>query len=339
MPRIWTAGIAATAMAGAALAATLAFAQDGANGPEFDRENAAVTWSHPAYDSAEAQYEARKAAAGGGSDAPPADIDWTGIYENARFQGYQFSLRPGEERTGRGLSTKTTMKLTPLYAAEFEMRMRATDEGVDFDPLSWCLPAGFTRWPSSLFFREYAPLKGTTFLIKESANEIRRIYTDGRGHMDPEFAYPRWDGDSIGFWDGDVLVVWTTNIKGNMTGRDQPALSDELQSYEEWQKVADDVIRLKATFYDPLALEEPFDFIRYYQKVDDEGGSLRALFDACNENQNVVRTAEGGSDFSYVPGVDDDVPNLSDAETWLKFDEAREAGLVEEYEQKAMQEQ
>jgi hypothetical protein len=298
-------------------------------GPAFDRENAPTTWEHPAYPSAEAQYMARFEAAG--SDSDEADFpDWSGLWENARFQGYPFALRPGETPTGRGLSTETTMALTPRYAAEYEARVRLADAGEDFDPLSWCLPAGFPRQLGSVFPREFAPAPGTTFIINEGQNEIRRIYTDGRGHMSPDFAYPRWDGDSVGFWDGDTLVIWTTNVKGNLTGRDQPAVSDQLQTYEEWTKAADDVMRVRVTFYDPVALEEPFDFVRYYQKADDMGGELRATFSACNENQSVVLTS-GGGNIGAIPGVDDGL-DLSNAETWLMFEEAEESGLIAEFE-------
>lgn len=307
---------------------TAALAQE--SEPSFDREHVPTTWEHPAYSSAEEHYMARFEAAG--SDSDEDDLpDWSGLWGNARFQGYGFSLRPGETPTGQGLATETTMKLTPLYAAEYEMRARMAEIGEDFDPLSWCLPAGFPRNLSSVMPREFAPVPGTTFIINEGQNEVRRIYTDGRGHMDPDFAYPLWEGDSIGFWDDATLVVWTKSVKGNLTGRHQPALSAELEVYEEWSKVADDVMRVQVTFYDPVALQEPFSFVRYYQKVDTRGGLIRATHAACNENQNVVRSASGGSDFGYIPGVDDTL-DLSNPETWLMFDEARESGLVAEFE-------
>lgn len=298
--------------------------------PPFDRRNAPTTWEHPPYASAEEQYMARYRAAGSNSDEAMLP-NWSGLWGNARFQGYGFSLRPGETRTGAGLATETTMKLTPLYAAEYAMRVQRAADGEDFDPLSWCLPAGFPRNLSGILPREFAPTPGVTFFIHEGQNEVRRIYTDGRGHLPEEFAYPMWQGDSIGFWDGDTLVVWTKSIKGNLTGRDQPAISDALQVYEEWRRIADDVIRVRVTFYDPIALHEPFDFVRYFETVDTQNGLIRPAFSACNENQNVVQSVTGGSDFGYIPGVDETL-DLSNAETWLMFDEAREAGLVEQYE-------
>lgn len=329
MTRTRAAFVGAVAAVAAALAAPFALAQDGAE-PAFDRTNVPTTWEHPPYPSAEAQYMARFEAAGSNSDEESLP-DWSGLWENGRFQGYPFSLRPGETPMGRGLATQTTMKLTPRYAAEYEARARLAEAGEDFDPLSWCLPAGYPRNLSSIAPREFAPTPGVTFLINEGQNEIRRVYTDSRGHIDPDFAYPLWQGDSVGFWDADTLVVWTKNIKGNLTGRDQPAVSDQLETYEEWTKVADDVMRVRVTFYDPLALEEPFDFVRYYQKADTMDGLIRATYSACNENQNVVRSASGASDFGFIPGVDD-VLDLSDAETWLMFEEAEEAGLVAEFE-------
>lgn len=327
-------GMALLAVAMTAIALAPALAQNAIQDrPAFDRENAPTTWDHPPFASAEEQYMARFEAAGGDSDEENLP-DWTGLWENAGFGGASFSMRPGETPTGRGLSTVTTMRLTPRYAAEHEMRMRQAETQEDFDPLSWCLPSGYPRSLASLFYREFAPQKGVTFMINELQNEIRRIYTDGRGHMPEDFAYPLWEGDSIGFWDGDTLVVWVTNVKGNLIGRHQPAVSDRLQAYEEWTKVADDVIRVRVTFHDPEALEAPFDFIRYYRKVENPDGALRATYFACNENQNVVMASDGSSDFGFVPGVGD-APNLSDAETWLMFDEAEESGLIAEFEARA----
>ena len=149
--------------------------------PAFDRENAPVTWEPGEFATAWDQYQARRAAAQNPGDLDPANApDWSGIWEQASFQGFYFSLRPGEEFAGRGFATVTTMKLTPRYAAEHEARIRQAEAGADFDPLTWCLPAGHPRWLVEPFMREFFPIQGTTLLINEMQNEVRHIYTDGR---------------------------------------------------------------------------------------------------------------------------------------------------------------
>ncbi len=319
MAGIWK---AAAAAAGAMLIASPALAQFGAP-PTLE-----TTWDPGQYDSAWAQYQARFEAAGGESDEDNLP-DWSGIWEQASGQGFYFSLRPGEQMSGRGFATTTTMKLTPRYAAEHEMRIRQGEAGNDFDPLTYCLPAGMPRWLVEPFMREFYPMPDKTLLINEMMNEVRRIYTDGRGHISEDFAYPLWEGDSIGFWDDGTLVIHTNNMKHNLLQREQPAISEEAELYEEWTMLDDGLMQVKASLYDSEALLEPHHFIRWYQKVDDMGGDLRLAQWSCAENQPVVRTAEGGSDFGALPGQDG-ATDLTDPETWLMFDEAAEEGLIEE---------
>jgi hypothetical protein len=309
---------------GAALFASPAAAQFG--GPPT-RE---TSWEPGEFDSAWDQYRARYEAAGSDSDEENLP-DWSGIWEQASGQGFFFPLRPGETMNGRGMGTETTMKLTPRYAAEHEMRMRQGEAGNDFDPLTYCLPAGFPRWLVEPFMREFYPMPDKTLLINEMMNEIRRVYTDGRGHIPEDLAYPLWEGDSIGFWDDGTLVIHTTSLKANLLQREQPAISERAEVYEEWTLVEDGTIRVRGSLYDPEALLEPHHFIRWYQKVDDMNGDLRLAFWSCAENQPVVRTAAGGSDFGALPGQEN-TADLTDAETWLMFDEAEEAGLIAEFE-------
>jgi hypothetical protein len=286
-----------------------------------------------AFDTACDQYQARLAAAGGGTTHTFETIpDWSGIWENAPGTG--FSPRPGERFLGRGMATETSMKLTPLYAAEHEQRMRWGEQGRDFDPITWCLPTGFPRWLSEPFIKEYLPTPDRTLLMNEMNNETRRIYTDGRGHVPEEFAYPLWFGDSIGFWDGPTLVIHTNNLKANLYQREQPAHSDKIETVEEWTEIREGLMEVKVSIYDPEALLEPHHLIRYYRTIDDQGGALRMNHWSCAENQPVVRTSDGGSTFGVLPGQED-APDLTDAETWLAFEEAAEAGLVGEFEQRA----
>jgi hypothetical protein len=278
-------------------------------------------------------YQARLAQAGGGTRHTKESVpDWSGIWENAPGNG--FSLRPGEARTGRGYATATTMKLTPRYAAEYEMRMRWGEQGRDFDPITWCLPTGFPRWLVEPFLKEFKAAPDQVWLMNEPNNEIRRIYTDGRGHVPEEFAYPLWFGDSIGFWDGATLVIHTNNIKANLYQREQPAHSGALETVEEWTEIDEGLLEVKVSLYDPESLTEPFHFVRYYTTVDNPDRALRIFHWSCEENQPVIRTRDGGSTFGTLPSEDSYV-DLTDPEVWLAFEEAEEAGLIAEFERRA----
>jgi hypothetical protein len=87
------------------------------------------------------------------------------------------------------------------------------DKGVDEIPLSnsgLCLPNG-TPANMGPVSHEYVYSPGRVTILLENS-EIRRIWTDGRGHVPDEQSNPSFSGDSIGHWEGDTLVVETTNI-------------------------------------------------------------------------------------------------------------------------------
>jgi hypothetical protein len=326
------------AFAAGAIAACAAFsgpaaAQLGPPPVPAEFANLPNTYDPGPYTTAWEHYQARLAEAGGGTQHTAETIpDWSGLWENS--PGSFFSLRPGEPFLGRGMATETSLKLTPLYAAEHEMRMRQGEAGQDFDPITWCLPSGFPRWLVEPFLKEFLAMPDRSLLMNEMNNEVRRIYTDGRGHIPDDFAYPMWFGDSIGFWDGPTLVIHTNNIKANLLQREQPALSGKLETVEEWTEIREGLMELKISLYDPEALLEPHHSIRYYSNIDDQDGALRVLHWSCAENQPVVRTAAGGSTFGVLPGEEEQL-DLTDPESWLFFDEARAAGLVEEFEARA----
>lgn len=254
------------------------------------------------YATAEAHYNALKSAAGEAAK-PSLEVlpDWTGLWtRNLGAEG--FSTRPGEKRTGVGYQTEITMKLTPEYQAKYDQMIADFKAGKgDFDPLTLCLPAGYPRWHVEPFLREFVVRPEQTLLINEQQSEVRRVYTDGRGHLPEDLAYPMWTGDSIGFWRGQTLVIWTNNNKAGIYQRQQPEYSDAVETVEEWTQIEDGVMEVKMTIYDEKALQEPFPLIRYFYRVDDQGGDLRIALWNCNENQNVVRTEAGNSDF-VLPG-------------------------------------
>ena len=88
------------------------------------------------------------------------------------------------------------------------------------------------------FLREFAPTPGTTHLVNEMVNDIRRVYTDGRGHVPEADRYPLYDGDSIGFWDSKRLVIHTNQLREGQYQRAQPEYGDQVETVEIWEKVA-----------------------------------------------------------------------------------------------------
>ncbi len=143
------------------------------------------------------------------------------------------------------------------------------------------------------------PTPGQTYLINEMVNDIRRVYTDGRGHVPEADRYPLYNGDSIGFWDGGGLVVHTNQLHERPDQRTQPEYTEEVETVEIWEKVDDRNIVAHVWVYDPPALLEPWYVRQTYTKLTNEDLSLRIRYWDCGENQNneVIKTDDGSSQF------------------------------------------
>jgi hypothetical protein len=113
--------------------------------------------------------------------------------------------------------------LTLEYQAIFESGLaRQATGGQGNDPTYTCIPPGMPRAMTVVYPMEIVIMPETTYIMIEYANQLRRIFTDGRdwpANLEPSFA-----GYSIGKWedeDGDgrydVLVVETRGMKGPRT--------------------------------------------------------------------------------------------------------------------------
>jgi hypothetical protein len=174
----------------------------------------ANTWDKPAADTpipsyyreSYQAYMKMKATANGGTEYRRATYekmpDWSGIWTRDPSEGLKFDPR----QTSKGFTPgPTTADLTPRYKAALEEKLRQVAAGNEWDQLSDCLPAGYPRWLTEPFLREFILTPSETWWVNEQQSEARRIYTDGRGHIPDAEAQPLWDGDSIGFWDGQTL--------------------------------------------------------------------------------------------------------------------------------------
>lgn len=239
-------------------------------------------------------YEHFKREADGGTPHTWRTIpDWTGIWTR---EAAPFFWDPDQTAT----DGMPTAKLTPEYERELVERVTKWNQGIDYDPLSMCNPAGMPRWIVEPFLKEFIVTPQQVWLVNEMQNEMRRIYTDGREHPSDEDAYPLWEGDSIGFWDGERLVIHTTQMRENMLQRIQPMTSEQAEVVEVWYKSEPDTMIADVWLYDPLALEEPWYARQVYKRLSNEDHSLRIRYWHCGENQNnvVIETEEGGSDFA-----------------------------------------
>ena len=275
---------------GAALVALIA------SGVLATSSNAAPPPGAAEYASSWAEFQALRAKAHGGQKKTFADLpDWSGIWEREVIPGYPFD--PNQPKGG-----PATAVLTPEFQARYEKKVADAKRGVEWDNLSYCLPAGMPRWLTEPRLREFIVRPETVWLTTEQQSEVRRVYTDGRGHVPDDEAFPLWEGDSIGFWDGDTLVVHTKNMRAGQYQRRQPDYTDQVSTVERIRKIDAQTIEDIVTVYDPPALVKPWRVVNHYIKVD-EGAQkdLRINMWSCNENNNVVKDESGTTNF-ILPG-------------------------------------
>jgi hypothetical protein len=246
-------------------------------------------------------YQMLTQAARGGQVSPPFSQlpDWSGLW-TAAGGGSLFGRGPG------GASPK----LTPAAAAVVTQGDALNAKGIAYDEnLSECGPPGFPRWLVIPFLREFIVRPEQTWLSSETVNNVRRIYTDGRGHPPAADAFPLYYGDSIGFWDGQKLVIHTNQLMARSMGRNQPQQSEQMETVEIWEKVDGRTIEADVWIYDPALYLEPWYTQRRYTQVPNADKSLRMNYWHCGENPNneVYKTPEGNTqyrDFTFT-GDDD----------------------------------
>jgi hypothetical protein len=278
--------LSAVLLAGAAFAPTLAVAQ--AKPPADTPVPAQFQESYKTF-------LAMKAKAKGGTQHTVTDIpDWSGIWTRGPG-GLKFDpAQPGAPTDG-----KVTAVLTPEFDAKYKKKVADVIKGIEWDQLSYCLPAGFPRILTEPFLREFIVTPNETWWINEQQSEARRIYTDGRGHVPDDEAFPLWEGDSIGFWDGDSLVVHTVRVKPGQYQRSQPDYSDQTSTIERLRMTNPDTIEDQVTVWDPKGLAKPWHVLRAYVRVKTPGARIDMW--SCEENNNVIKTDTGSSQF-VLPG-------------------------------------
>jgi hypothetical protein len=245
----------------------------------------------------------KKLARGGVSKTATTIPDWSGIWiRNSHGLGASFDDSAGPHPIlgstyGAG---RNTASLTPKYQAAYDKKVADIAAGKEWDRISYCLPAGFPRFLTEPFLREFIVTPRQVWMTHEQVNETRRIYTDGREHIPEEEAGPLWLGDSIGFWDGDTLIVHTKHLKAGEYQRSQPDFSFQISTVEQIRKIDASTIEDRITVYDPVSLTKPWQVLFTYRKIKNQ--SLRIGYSACEENNNVVRAPDGSTQY-IVPGM------------------------------------
>ena len=189
-----------------------------------------------------------------------------------------------------GIRFNPTGQLPP-FNAEFKqrydlaMQARARGERVA-DPTYGCLPQGMPRFMVASYPLEILQTKGQVTLIAEWSSQVRRIFTDGRGHPPADEIDITFNGHSIGRWEGQALVVDTVGIRGDtsfdaspMTHSDKLTVSERIYLRDPKTLVAELVVT------DPGAFTAPWKVVRTYRRG---GPDARIMEYVCEENNREI---------------------------------------------------
>jgi hypothetical protein len=214
------------------------------------------------------------------SKAPPAkDLpDWDGIWERVGSITWEPDGKPG---------VPENPPFTPEYAEKYRKTTEAAREGHPVqDPTSRCLPPGMPRIMTMSYPMEILMTPGQVTIIAEWSSQVRRVFTDGRGHPAPDDLDPTFNGHSIGHWEGKgkdaVLVIDTVGIRGD-TGFDASGIehSDQIHVVERMRQSAPDMLEDQITVIDPKAFVHPWVVTKKYKRG---GPDAKIMEYVCEEN-------------------------------------------------------
>lgn len=238
--------------------------------------------------------------------------DWSGIWTRTKG-GLSYDPEvPADD------ATVNTAKLTEAGKANVASKVEhmATTGGEVDAELSFCGPATFPRLLTEPFLHEWVVTPSQTWLMWEQQQETVRVYTDGRDHVSEDAAFPVPDGDTIGFWASDTLVTHTNNlVAGNYQRGIMPAYSEQVEAVMRWHKVDDRTLEADVWIYDADNLAEPWYTRQSWTKLTNEDNKdLRLNYWNCTENQNnnIVTTDQGTSQFGDFDFVGDDAAISTD---------------------------
>jgi hypothetical protein len=225
----------------------------------------------------------------------PGRPDWSGVWNPHERNMFDPAAFDRPENKGKGAQD---MREYPPYNAEweakYEKKLAENKAGLPTDPTASCRPGGMPRIMTTPYPMEFVVLPDRVMVIHEAWSQVRRIWTDGRGHPKPDDLDPTYMGDSIGHWDGDTLVVDTVGMRGD-TVFDVSAAphSDQIHEVERIRRLSPTLIEDVMTLTDPVAFTKPWVVKRTYDLKPD----WRITEYICEDNNRNPIQADGTTAF------------------------------------------
>ena len=189
-------------------------------------------------------------ASGAAAGAAPSSTDLAGVWEMPREAFGQYDQTFGKEEL-----PMTDWAKQKYAAARPSEGPRMVSTAQLNDPFYVCLPPGVPRIYLHPFAMQIVQTPKEVIQLFEYDHLVRHVYTDGRGHGDPD---PTWMGDSIGHWEGTTFVVDSIGFNDKTwIDRVGHPHSDKEHVIERFRRVDAKTIQMDMTIEDPVAYTKP----------------------------------------------------------------------------------
>ena len=228
---------------------------------------------------------------------PASRPDWAGVWSPAEPNLFDPAVYT-DPRTPTGVEAASFLREYPPYNAEWEAkyveRLKQNAAGVPTDPSASCKPTAMPRVMATPYPMEWVIEPNRVVLLHENSSQVRRIWTDGRGHPSADDLDPTYEGHSIGHWEGDTLVVDTVGMRGD-TVYDVSAAphSDQVHVVERISRISPTKMEDLLTVTDPIAFTRPWVVRRTYDLKPD--WTIIEYF--CADNNRNPINADGSTGF------------------------------------------
>ncbi|MGC4028580.1 MAG: hypothetical protein QM696_06900 [Steroidobacteraceae bacterium] len=186
--------------------------------------------------------------------AAPGPEDLRGIYRAIPAD----AVLPGGKRNQ---GSPGDVKPTPDFAKPAEGQIDSAKE---------CFPVGPFRMMAEdrVKFEIVPQPKQVTVIFEELAHgHIRQIHLDRTPKADAPLT---WQGQAVGRWERGALVVTTDRFNDRTWLNAQGVRhSEALRLVEQIRPIKGGILEYTMTAEDPAALQKPYTYKRYYQKIDE----------------------------------------------------------------------
>ena len=215
-----------------------------------------------------------------------AHPDWTGLWLSADDPAHPDPIHHSAPLPSAGITDADLPLLTPKYDAIYRANRKALFAGdLSSDKTLTCRPVGVPLNMGVPYGGEILMTPGRVTIITEWANDVRRIFTDGRGH--PDDLDPGLEGHSIGHWEGNDLIVDTVAISPqaslNAVGTQQ---SDKMHIVERFHEFEPGKLEISYHITDPEAFLKPYDFKLYWKRNPDKADYVHEY--ECDNNRDAA---------------------------------------------------